>query len=599
MYELVTTLRRTLRLLGPERRWRWLFLVVMALVVAGLEVLGAVLIFVLLQLVATGDQVGIPLIGDLRQVMPDVDRETMLLVTAAVIALFFLVRGFVLIGQSYVQMRMVHNAAARLSAHLVRGYLAMPYLFHTRHNSAELVRNTFDSVSSLVIQIVLPLVKVVSQLLLLLGLAGVLLWSSPTATLIAVVVLLPLIWLLMRIIHPRLKKLGRRAQEAKVGSLKSVQQALGGVRDIKILGRESFFTRVFARERLKLARASYIFGAMAQVPRALIETTLMLVIVLLFVTAVVSGDSVEGLLSTLGVFAYVGLRIQPTLRDILNCLNDLKFGAAVLDDLTADRERVDVALELGRMQSTVVPAAPQLTNRIELRRVRFAYSREATPALVDIDLSIRRGEFIGICGPTGGGKSTMVDLLAGLLTPTEGEILVDGMDLTKVTPWWQQQLGVVSQAVFLIDDTIRNNIALGRRDEEIDESRLNRAVRRAQLESVVAELPHGLETMVGERGIRLSGGQRQRVAIARAFYREPAVLILDEGTSALDMATEAALVAAIGELKEGRTLIAVAHRISTVRNADRIVVVEAGRVAAVGIYENLLQQSQLFRTLAR
>ncbi len=598
MRNLLQTLRTSLWLIGAERRWRWLLLVLLALVVAGFEALGAVLIFTLLQLVAAGDEVRIPVIGDLSSYFPGVDRDMLVLAVAAFVALFFVIRGTVLVGQTYVQLRLIQNAAAQLSTYLVRGYLALPYLFHTKQNSAELVRNTYDSVMEFAKQVLIPLVMIASQSILLLGLAGVLLWTSLPATLIAIGVFVPLIWLLMRIIHPHLQRLGRRSQDAKQGTLKAVQQALGGVRDIKILGRERFFTNVYAGHRKALAKASYIRGAMMVIPRALIETALVTIIVLMFATAVIAGDSLEGLLSTIGVFGYVGLRLQPALRDIVSGFNNLKFGAAVLDDLTVDRQRVDAALSPGTRYPTT-PVEGQFSNRLELQGVSFAYSNESTPALAGIDLTVRRGEFVGICGPTGGGKSTMVDLIAGLLEPTEGRILVDGMDLAEVTPWWHQQLGVVSQTVFMIDDTIRNNIALGHDDEEIDEERLLRAVERAQLSRVVAELPEGLDTTIGERGIRLSGGQRQRVAIARAFYREPAVLILDEGTSALDMATEAALVAAIDELKAGRTLIAVAHRISTVQRADRIVVVEGGRIAATGTYDELIEHSGLFRTLAQ
>jgi ATP-binding cassette, subfamily B, bacterial PglK len=186
-----------------------------------------------------------------------------------------------------------------------------------------------------------------------------------------------------------------------------------------------------------------------------------------------------------------------------------------------------------------------------------------------------------------------------LLEPTEGCVLIDGEDLRGREYWWQQQLGVVSQNIFLIDESLRRNVALGRREDKIDEAALRRAISRSQLDDVVSQLPEGLDTVVGERGIKLSGGQRQRVAIARALYREPSVIVFDEGTSALDAATEAALVAALDELKTGRTLITVAHRIATVRHADRILVVSGGQVAASGTYDELHEDSQLFRSMAR
>lgn len=600
MRNLIGVIRRTLDLLGPDRRWRWLLLVVLALLVAGFEALGAVFILALLELVA--DPTGtlhLPLAGNIGNQFPDMQRETLLLLVATSVAIFFLIRGLVLVGQAYIQARLVHNASAQLSAYLLRGYLEMPYAFHTQRNSANLVRNTFDTVSSLTSQVMIPLTKILAESLLVMGLAVVLLLTSPTATLLAVAILLPLVGILTRIVHPRLQRIGRTAQEAKEGSLKAVQQALGGVRDIKILRREAFFTKIFAEQRRSLARTHYLYAAIGQLPRALIETSLVLIIVVLFTLAVIAGDNIEGLLSTLGIFAYVGLRLQPSLRDIVKGLNDIKYGDAILDDLAEDRHLVDAAIERASRHREASPLGREFTKEIRLQRVSLAYGSGVEFALRDVSVTIGRGEFVGICGPTGGGKSTLVDLIAGLLDPSDGRVLVDGYDLADGAGWWQDQLGLVSQSVFLIDDTIRNNIALGYDAEDIDERRVQSAVRRAQLDSVIAELPQGLDSVVGERGIRLSGGQRQRVAIARAFYREPPVLIFDEGTSALDAVTESALVRGIGELRSGRTLIAVAHRLSTVRDADRILVIKAGRIEADGTYEDLMHGSELFRTLAR
>ena len=593
-------LRDTLTLLGQNRRWRWVVLVLLALTIAVLEAVGALLIYVLMGLIAapSGD-VALPVVGDLNTVFPGASREALLLAVAGGVAGFFVVRGAIVVGQAYVQTRLIHNAAANLSGHLVRGYLAMPYLVHTQRNSAELVRNSFDSVQALTRQVMGPLTRIVAESVVVTALLGVLIWASPAATLLVVIVFAPLLWLLLRVVQPHLKRLGRRAQTSKRESLKAVQQALGGVRDIKLLGRESHFADVFWNQRRELARATYLREALTNLPRAMIETTLVVTVVAVFAIAVLRGEGVEELLSALGVFAYVGLRLQPSLRTIVQALNDLKFGTAVLDDLIADRSEVDTALDAQGNTATADTPRDVFEGELRLERVEFSYDPGSAPALTDVDLTIRRGEFIGICGPTGGGKSTLVDLIAGLLRPTAGQVLVDGKQLEDYSPWWWQQLGVVSQSIFLVDDSLKNNIALGRPPGKIDDERLHNAVRRSQLDTVVRDLPDGLETPVGERGIRLSGGQRQRVAIARALYREPPVLILDEGTSALDSATESALVAALDELQSGRTVIAVAHRLSTVRHADRIIVVDHGRIIAEGAYDDLLEHSELFRELAR
>jgi ATP-binding cassette subfamily C protein len=310
---------------------------------------------------------------------------------------------------------------------------------------------------------------------------------------------------------------------------------------------------------------------------------------------------VERTLATLAVFAYVGLRLQPILQRMIGFVNTLNKSQAVVDILSADQAlirewRESVAAEPTSTGST---RTTSFRDAIRLEDVSFRYVTDGPPVLESVNLEIRRGEFIGICGPTGGGKSTLVDLLVGLLQPTTGAISVDGTPLGRRPLWWWDQLGVVSQQVFLTDDTLRNNIAFGDSvSGSIDEARLQRCVRRAQLESVVTQFPSGLDTVVGERGVRLSGGQRQRVAIARALYREPEVLVLDEGTSALDGATERALVDAIDEATHGRTLIAIAHRISTIRAADRILIVADGQVMDQGTHDELLDRNELFQALA-
>jgi ATP-binding cassette, subfamily B, bacterial PglK len=592
--------RRTLDLLGPDRRGRWALLVGLAIAVTMFEAVGAMLVYSLLGLISDGGGGELPFIGRLADRFPDVERRTLQLGIAGLVAAFFVVRSGVIVGQAYVQARLVHNAGARLSTRMVRGYLAMPYLEHTRINSAELIRNAFDSVQSLITQVMKPAVEVVAEMVLVVGLALVLLLVAPQATLIAIAVLGPLIWLVQAVIQPRLKRLGRRSQESRRGALQAMQQALGGLRDIRLLGREEEFTSAFSRQRWIMSRTDYLKTSLSELPRTMIETSLVLMIVTVFVVAVVTGRGEGGALATLGVFAYAGLRLQPSLRKIVQGLNHIRFGAAVIEDLLADRRRIDRAMMVrDRARAARAPHATALRHSIELRDVSFGYGASTAPAIDAVNLTIRKGEFIGICGPTGGGKSTLVDIITGLLRPDRGAVLVDGMELDEDPIWWYAELGVVSQSVYLIDDTLRANIAFGQTPDAVDEVLLYRSIARAQLDDVVAQLPDGLDTVLGERGIRLSGGQRQRVAIARALYREPSVIIFDEGTSALDAATEAALVAAVDELKTGRTLISVAHRISTVNRADRIVVVEAGRIVSEGNYETLMQGSPLFRALAR
>jgi ATP-binding cassette, subfamily B, bacterial PglK len=589
-----TTLRQTYDLVGRDHRRRWQLLVVLALVVSGFEMVGAVLVYTLLALVVDpAGEIDIPVVGDLRALFAGTDERTMLLSVVAAMAAFFLLRGLVKVTATYVQARIAHNAGVQLSTRLVRGYLRWPYAAHLRRSSSELVRNGHQAVIDLVGGVILPVIRVIAESVLVLGMLTVLVVIAPAATGLAVLVIGGAVGLLLAVVQPKLKQLGRVNHRESATALASVQQSLYGLRDIKILGRETHFAAIYGASRLRMARAKYLQVTALQLPSVVIETALLGFILLFFAIVLLQGGDAQGTLSVLGLFGYVGIRLQPSLRDIVAGLNSLKFAAAPLSDLHADLRAVQAT-------EALPPEPPPLPFRegLSLERVSFNYEGVEQPALRGIDLTIRPGEQIGIAGPTGGGKTTLVDVMTGLLEPTTGQVGVDGVPVSENTRGWQRNLGVVPQMVFLTDDTLRRNIALGLPDDDIDEDAVREAVRLAQLEEFVASLPDGLDTDVGERGVRISGGQRQRIAIARALYRRPSVLIFDEGTSALDNATEALLMGAIERLRGDHTIILIAHRLSTVRNCDRVVFVEQGQITGVGPYDELVRDHATFRAMA-
>ena len=589
-------IRKTLYLLGRSRRRRWALVVMLAVFGSLLEVVGAVLILLLLTLIVDPDTaITLPIIGDLPVVTEDVDNRDTLFVVVAGIAAFFVVRAVVKLMETYIQQRVVHQAGLRLAAELVEGYLGMPYVWHLGRNSAELLRNLHDAVNRLVQQVFLPSIRIVAESLLLIGLLTVLFVISPTGTILALAVMGPIAFLLLRVVQPAMKRLGRTVHVRVGRYFATIQQSLTGIRDVKIFGRERFFVRQFVRDRAESARARYLTGTVAQVPRVLIETSLLLLILGFFVLAVGRGETAASILPVLGVFAYAGMRMQPSLQKIVSGINSLRYATAPIDEVYRELQELDRA---GARRGVATPDALLFKEEITFEDVSFRYENTSTPALSNVNLRIAKGESIGVCGPTGGGKTTLVDLLAGLLDPTSGTIRVDGQDIHGRAREWQQNLGVVSQGVFLLDDTLRRNIAFGISDEEIDESAVVDAVRLAQLSEFVGSLPEGLETSVGERGVRLSGGERQRVAIARALYRKPSVLVFDEGTSALDNITEAELIGTLDSIRGERTIIVVAHRLTTVRKCDRIVLVAAGRIVDIGGYDELLARSAEFRQLA-
>jgi ABC-type multidrug transport system fused ATPase/permease subunit len=595
-----------LALVAFRTRRRMLLLPLLALGVSAFEIVGAGTIFLLLGLLTNpGAAIELLPVQLLASLLSTDDLRELRFAVAAFVLVFFALRGAALVGRAYIEQRIVTSASVEVAERLLSGYLAMPYRFHVSRNSSELVRNAYVNTDRLQQAVIRPLALIVADGVLILAFAVVVVVADPIGALLAALLLGSVTGLVQRVIRPRLRAWGKRAQTATQGGIQAIQQAIGGIRDIKVLQREHVFLAEHSRQRRIQARTQYLSQAANALPRALIEFAIIATVVTLAVTALLRGGAVEDSLATLGLFAYAGIRLQPPLQTLVASVNAVRYNAAVVEDITRDfaeiaawQERLGAQAQASGDAADEAPAA--FGGSLEVRDVRLSYSPDTAvrPALDGVSLTVARGEFVGICGPTGGGKSTLLDVIIGLLTPDSGSVRVDGRPVDLAPAWWWAQLGVVSQNIYLTDDTLRRNIAFGTDTPEIDEDRLARAVERAQLAEFVATLPDGLDTLVGERGVRLSGGQRQRVAVARALYREPPVIILDEGTSALDSATETALIRALDTIAPDRTLIAVAHRISTLRGADRIVVLEEGRITAEGAYDGLLEASATFRALA-
>lgn len=577
------TARKVAVLIGPCQRGRWLVVVGMAVVVSLAEAGSTLLVFALLGVLVGGaGDAAFPVVGDVRTYLPWEGTELLMALGVATAAVFVSRSGLIL-AQHYVQFRVAENAGARLSVRLLDGYLGMPYEFHLQRNSAEMVRNAFESVQRFVGEGLTPGVRVLGKLAIVAGVFAVLLASSPLATGFAVLALGPLTWGILRLVHPRVQRLGRTAQSMAKQNLQGLQQSLHGVRDIAVLDRKASFVDAYARDRRRLAHARYLRQTAGQVPRVGIETGVAIFIVGFVSVGAAAAGGVAQALPLLGLFGYAAARLMPELQQITQGLNAMKFVGPAVDDIYADLMAFDAEAHIAR--GPVEPLA--FREALVAAGVSYQYPDAEAPALTDVDVEIRPGQSIGIVGPTGGGKSTLVDVLLGLLVPTEGRVTVDGVDLHAHARAWQANLGVVPQMVFLIDDTVRANIALGVPTEEIDEEALAEAVAMAQLEGFVDSLPEGLDTVVGERGVRLSGGQRQRLAIARALYRRPTVLVFDEGTSALDNDTEAALMSALERLRGERTLITVAHRLTTVEGCDTVWLVRSGGVVDQGRFPEL------------
>jgi ATP-binding cassette subfamily C protein len=581
---LIRLFRRARFLVDADKRGRWVALMILAAVQSLTEALGAVLVFALVGLIATPSAgLDLPVIGQLEPARFGLDEHGLLLAFGGFVAVFFLLRAGLVVVQSYLQNRVAWSAGARLSARLLEGYLSMPFAYHLRRNSAEIIRNSSDTVTQVIASVWVPGVTLASESFVIIALLAVMVTASPLAVGLAALLFAPLLLVVAKVIQPRLALLGRRSQAATATGYQWLQQSLGGLRDVLVFGREEFFTRSFTASRAELSRTMFLRNVLVDIPRVALETVAVLLIVAFLAVSVLSDSTVQSTLPVLGLFGYAMLRLMPSLNRVVMYVNHLRFGSAAVDILYDELVELESA---SRPRETGLEPLP-FAREIKLEGVSFEYDAGAAAVLCDVNLSIRKGESVGIVGPTGGGKTTLIDVIAGLLRPSEGRVLVDGVDVSMAASRWQRQLGVVPQTLFLLDDTLRRNIAFGLDEQDIDDGAVAAAARMAQLEEFVAALPEGLETVVGERGVRLSGGQRQRVAIARALYSNPEVLIFDEGTSALDTATEEEVVRALGQLRGQRTMITVAHRLTTVRECHRILLMESGRLVDAGTYEQV------------
>jgi ATP-binding cassette, subfamily B, bacterial PglK len=584
------------QLVEPQARRRWVFQIIFAVFASVVESVGALLfVFLLTNISQPGDQLTLPVLGNLQQRFPGTSPEHLFLYVAIGIGLFFVFRSALVITQSYYQNRLIYDSGVSLSTRLLRLYLAHDYAWHLRRNSAVLIRNAYESVDVIVGYVFTPLVMVASDGLVVLGLMVVLFVKAPLITVIAMVVLGPLVYALLRVLQPRYGAVGVVDAEMTKGSLRALQQGLGGVKDIKLLGVENFFAVEFTRMRRIQARALTARSVMFNVARPVTDSVLILLILAFLAVERLSGGSTQGSLAILGLFAYAVFRMQPAVNRIVTNVGAIRYGAAAVELVTADLAEGD----RHRDSAGAGSASPLgLTDRLTVEGVSLTYDG-GTRALDGVSLEVSAGESIGIVGPTGCGKTTLIDVITALLRPDAGRVVADGRDVATSARAWQAGIGVVPQTIFLIDDTLRRNIALGMPDESIDEAAVAEAVRLARLGEFVDGLGDGLDTVVGERGVRLSGGQRQRVAIARALYRRPSIVIFDEGTAALDSLTEAELVRELDLLRGTRTIITVAHRLTTVRGCDRIVVMGAGRIVDVGTWDELTVSSEAFRSLAQ
>lgn len=597
-----SALVRSFELLTPELRRRWVLLVPLAVVAAVLEAVAASLIFTFIRLISgSGDGLGGGPILHLPWLGGGGGSEGSLVALGLVVAGVNVAKNAFFMFQLYAVHRAANEAVVVTASRLFFAYLSAPYVVHLERSSADLIRNIQNTADVAFRTVLAAGLSLISEVLVISTLLIVLFLSAPMITVALALVTAVLVGVILRLTHLRHRSLGKLGHELNRRLLSGLQQGLEGVKEVKVLGLEAYFARSYEGTRRELSSMHWQRSALEQAPTLFIETMFVLgvVAVVLASRALGHGDDV---VPVLGLFGYAGFRVLPSISRSVLYVNALSFGAAPVEALARDwRELTERATaprpDLSAAREVAAPAP--FERAINLESLTYRYRGADRDAVSGISLEVRRGEVVAVVGRTGSGKSTLLHLLLGLLEPGSGRVTADGRNIHDELAAWQRKIGYVPQSIFLFDDTLRRNIALGVEDRDIDEGRLAEAIHLAQLTPLVASLPEGIETRVGERGVRLSGGERQRVAVARALYRRPEILVFDEATSALDQETERALAQAIERLDGTKTVIIVAHRLSTVRRADRLVLLEDGRIADAGTFDELLLRSERFRALAR
>lgn len=583
-------------MLPAAMRWRWAVLIPISLMTGIVEAGAAAAIFALIKIIGDPAQITrIPVAARIASALPGSTARTQLLIFTGLIAVYYLVKNLLVISAQYLRHKIAGESTATLKSTMFKGYLAAAYPFHLGRNSADLISNTNFCVEMVCNHAMEAAVAAVSELLTATAITVVLLFTAPEVTLVAGSFLLILLVAVLRLTRRMAEYFGTQRHQLERTSLQTLQEAFGAIKEVKALGREDYFYRSFGEKQLRVLKLGYLGKTLETITPQVTET--IFVCGALAVVALVTGTGQAGAEGPplLALFAYAAFRIVPAANRVGWRVNQIRSAAPSVESLYDD-----YLLVAGKdwEQAASERQSAHFRECITFDRVSYTFAQADQSALQDINLAIRFGESIGIVGPTGAGKTTLVDLAVGLLRPSSGRILIDGQDLSGRLTAWKRNIGYVPQSIFLIDDTLRRNIALGIADSEIDESQVQAALRMAQLERFVSELPLGLDTPVGERGIRLSGGERQRIGIARALYHDPDLLVFDEATSALDLATEDAVAEAIEALHGKKTLLVVAHRLSSVRRCDRLVFISEGRIRACCSYDDLIRDyPEFLRTI--
>lgn len=497
-----------------------------------------------------------------------------LIALGALICIVYLLKNTYLTVMQNAMLKFSYTTRMQLATKLLTTYMAEPYTFHLNRNISELQRSLqYDTMQFM--QLINSALQVLAEIAVVICLGVYLVYTSPTISVVILGLIVVCVGLFVMISKKYSQKIGAQNEAYNAQLYQWINQSLGGIKEVKVLNREKFFVDSYKDVYRKLIRGAKNNEMLAAIPKYILETVCIIGMIIAVIGKLLWGRrDMTAFMMQISAFAVAAFRLLPSVGKINAYFNNIMYSLPSLDLIYKDLKEIENFVPEDTVKKDV--GLWHLESSIKLNEISYAYAGTDKNILENVNLTIHKGETVALIGSSGAGKTTLADVFLGLLIPQNGAILVDGKNIYENMDSWHHMLGYIPQTIYLSDDTIRNNVAFGIKEEDIDEKAVIEALKKAQLYDFVQTLDQGLETFVGDRGVRLSGGQRQRIGIARALYYDPEVLVLDEATSALDTETETAVMEAIDSLKGHKTMVIIAHRLSTIRNADSIYEVTNG-----------------------
>lgn len=595
-------LSRKIFLLLPEGdNLRIGLLIAMMLIASLLSLLGVGMIPVFVLAVINPDYIlEMPVVGEVLFSLNITTTERLVVVGALFLLFVFASKNVYMLYYDYVKTKYMLNRKVYIQSRLFRAYMSSPYLLFLSRNSSELIRNIDGEVTRVMDGVLKPALDITLNAMMTLMIIGALIYVEPLISGMGILLFGGGSYIFLRASKNRMRTYGSKALHHRHLKMKALMQGLGGFKDVKVLNREWYFLKDFEKSIKKILKYDLWNTIFKTLPVHIIELLALSGVLFIAVTMILQGRSADAIVPVIALFGAAVMRLKPSIFGLIDGVNSLHYNTHSIDTILTDLHK----LEDQKGSSLPMPGGNdkegrlEIRERLELENVAFRYPESSDYAVENIHIRIPKNHAIAFVGVSGAGKTTLADVILGLLEPQKGEIRVDGVNIFDDIRKWQHNIGYIPQAIYLLDDTIRHNICFGMEEHEIDEEQLKVVIETAQLSDLIRNLPQGADTLVGERGVRLSGGQRQRIGIARALYHDPQLIIMDEATSALDNITEKYVIDAIEQLKGEKTIIMIAHRLTTVQKCDTIYLMEGAEIIASGSYTHLIENSPEFREMS-